>query len=219
MLLDVAHDRLYSLDRVGAEMWRLSTQGLTPDQIASVLSQKYGRPKAEILDDVAKFLHSLEARRLLVRSFTHLRRRPRVPNVHVPDELFLQIGLQPPPALIVRALHHLLASDFVLQFRGFERLYGRVAETPCRPIHPKPGVVPLHVSALEFACTWYPRETRCLHRSAALTCLLRCEGVPAFLVIGIRRHPFRAHAWVEVGDRVVNDKTGVRSVYEELDRC
>jgi hypothetical protein len=43
--------------------------------------------------------------------------------------------------------------------------------------------------------------------------------VPAELVIGAQHMPFRAHAWVEVQGRVVNDKSYTNEMYAVLDRC
>jgi hypothetical protein len=45
----------------------------------------------------------------------------------------------------------------------------------------------------------------CLPRSLALFRFLRMMGLPAEHVIGCRRAPFFAHAWVECGGRVVLD--------------
>jgi hypothetical protein len=39
------------------------------------------------------------------------------------------------------------------------------------------------------------------------------------MVIGAQLMPFRAHAWVEVDGRVVNDKPYAAEVYTVLDRC
>jgi hypothetical protein len=38
-------------------------------------------------------------------------------------------------------------------------------------------------------------------------------------VIGAQQMPFKAHAWVEVGSRVVNDKPYTPEIYQVLDRC
>jgi hypothetical protein len=39
------------------------------------------------------------------------------------------------------------------------------------------------------------------------------------MVIGAQQLPFKAHAWVEVDGRVVNDKPYVPEMYTVLDRC
>ena len=51
---------------------------------------------------------------------------------------------------------------------------------------------------------WSSRD-RCLPRSFALTHALREAGNEVALVIGVALHPFAAHAWVQDGDRVLND--------------
>jgi len=39
------------------------------------------------------------------------------------------------------------------------------------------------------------------------------------MVIGAQKLPFKAHAWVEVNEQVVNDKPYTREMYAVLDRC
>jgi hypothetical protein len=39
------------------------------------------------------------------------------------------------------------------------------------------------------------------------------------MVIAAQRIPFKAHAWVEVEGRVVNDKPSVKDMYMVLDKC
>jgi len=39
------------------------------------------------------------------------------------------------------------------------------------------------------------------------------------MVVGVQQLPFRAHAWVEVNGRVVNDKTHTLTTYAVLDEC
>jgi hypothetical protein len=39
------------------------------------------------------------------------------------------------------------------------------------------------------------------------------------MVIGAQQLPFKAHAWVEVDGRVVNDKQHVPEMYAVLNRC
>jgi hypothetical protein len=73
--------------------------------------------------------------------------------------------------------------------------------------------------AVDIASVWYWKQVPCLQRSAATTCLLRRYGIAAQLVIGVESRPFRAHAWVEVSGRVINDKSYMREMYTVLDRC
>jgi hypothetical protein len=74
-------------------------------------------------------------------------------------------------------------------------------------------------SAVDMACIWYWKKVLCLQRSAATACLLKRYGVPAQMTIGAQQIPFKAHAWVEVDGRVVNDKPYIREMYAVLDKC
>jgi hypothetical protein len=38
-------------------------------------------------------------------------------------------------------------------------------------------------------------------------------------VIGAQPLPFKAHAWVEIDDRIINDKPYLREIYSVLDCC
>ena len=73
--------------------------------------------------------------------------------------------------------------------------------------------------AVDRAATLYFKRAWCLQRSATTACLLRLRGVPAELVIGARKMPFYAHAWVEVAGRVVNDSPVVQRSYRVMERC
>jgi hypothetical protein len=64
-----------------------------------------------------------------------------------------------------------------------------------------------------------PWRPRCLLRSLVLFRMLRAQGDPAELVIGLPHHPKSrdAHAWVEMAGRDVGPAPG-RSGYQELTR-
>lgn len=121
--------------------------------------------------------------------------------------------------LFLEVLWHLALFDFYLSRRDFAALHKRVYKSPTRRIARQSDAVGRVCDAVDFACMWYPKRSLCLQRSAALTCLLRRHGVPALMVIGVQKLPFKAHAWVEVDGRVINDKPYVREMYAILDRC
>lgn len=121
--------------------------------------------------------------------------------------------------LVFKAYWKLFYFDFYLARGNFFLLYEKVRNYPIRKNAPSPRAVEEICSAVDMACIWYWKEALCLQRSAAAACLLRQYGVPAQLVIGAQQMPFKAHAWVEVGDRVVNDKPYTPDMYAVLDRC
>ena len=73
--------------------------------------------------------------------------------------------------------------------------------------------------AINYACAWYPKRVLCLQRSAVTACLLRRCGVPAEMVVGAQQLPFKAHAWVEVNNCAINERTDVVQIYQVWDRC
>ena len=121
--------------------------------------------------------------------------------------------------LTLRAFSLLVVVDFYLQRAGFETLYRKLRSYPVAQKTIAPGGVETLSSAVDAACIWYPKEVLCLQRSAATACLLRKFGIPAQMIIGVRRMPFKAHAWVEVNSKVVNDKPYMPEMYAVLDRC
>lgn len=121
--------------------------------------------------------------------------------------------------LVFRAYGKLIYFDLSLACGNFSPLYEKVRNHPVRRNLPSPQSVEEICSAVDMACIWYWKEALCLQRSAATACLLRNYGIPAQLVIGAQQMPFKAHAWVEVEGRVVNDKPYMHEMYAVLDRC
>src|SRR5437899_272015 len=120
--------------------------------------------------------------------------------------------------LVVRAYWHLVSFDLCIRRGNFAQLYSRVRNCPIRDGTPGGDAVELICHAVDMACIWYWKEVLCLQRSAVAACLLKQYGVPAQMVIGAQQVPFKAHAWVEVGGRVVNDKAYMSEMYAVLDR-
>ena len=121
--------------------------------------------------------------------------------------------------LILKAYWKLILFDLYLARRNFAALYDKVRRYPIGNEAPAPDAIERICSAVDMACIWYWKEALCLQRSAATACLLKKYGVPAQMVIGAQQMPFKAHAWVEVNGRVVNDKPYTPEMYAVLDRC
>jgi hypothetical protein len=121
--------------------------------------------------------------------------------------------------LILRAYLKLIQFDLYLARGNFQALYDRVRGYPVGTVAGTANPVEEVCSAVDMACIWYWKEVLCLQRSAATTCLLKRTGVPAQMILGAQQMPFKAHAWVEVEGRVVNDKPYMREMYAVLDKC
>jgi len=120
--------------------------------------------------------------------------------------------------LVLQAYLKLLHFHLYLVRGDFSELYERVRKSAVNQTAPIPDGVERICAAVDMACIWYWKEVLCLQRSAATACLLKRYGVPARMVIGAQQMPFRAHAWVEVDGRVVNDKPYTPEIYAVLDR-
>src|SRR5437870_12933689 len=121
--------------------------------------------------------------------------------------------------LSLRAYLKLIYFDLYLWRGNFAALRDRVLKHSVIKTAPHPDATQNICAAVDMACIWYWKEVLCLQRSAATACLLKRCGIPAQLTIGAQQMPFKAHAWVEVGGGVINDKPYMREVYAVLDEC
>ena len=121
--------------------------------------------------------------------------------------------------LVLKAYWKLIYFDLYLARGNFSALYDKVRGYPTGKKAEAADATDQICSAMDMACIWYCKEALCLQRSAATACLLKRYGIPAQMVIGAQQMPFKAHAWVEVDGRVVNDKPYMTEIYAVLDRC
>ena len=121
--------------------------------------------------------------------------------------------------LTLQAYSKLIYFDFYLARGNFAVLYEKVRNYPIGRSVEVPDAIQRICAAVDMACIWYWKEVLCLQRSAATACLLKRYGVPAQMMIGAQQMPFKAHAWVEVNARVVNDRPYMREMYAVLDHC
>ena len=121
--------------------------------------------------------------------------------------------------LVLKAYLELIRFDLCLSRREFAVLYTKVRDRPIRNGIKGQCSIDQICHAVDIACIWYRKQVLCLQRSAATACLLKDHGFNAEMVIGAQQMPFKAHAWVEVGGHIVNDKPYTREMYAILDRC
>jgi hypothetical protein len=121
--------------------------------------------------------------------------------------------------LILRAYFGLIAHDFFMSRHDFASLNRRVREFTLRQGTAGTSATETVRFALDVACCFYPRRALCLQRSAVLVKILRAHGIPAHMVIGAQKLPFKAHAWVEVDGKIVNDRLASREKFLVLEIC
>jgi len=118
-----------------------------------------------------------------------------------------------------KALIALLAFDVLGFGRKFARMHRLVSTRKVARRLSTPDAVERVCDAVNNACIWYPKRVLCLQRSAVITCMLRQCGVPAHMVMGAQKVPFKAHAWTEVDGRAINERNDVQKKYAVWERC
>ena len=110
----------------------------------------------------------------------------------------------------LQALLCLIGTRRALKRDGFRTTYERYANLPAgRHAQLLAAALPAFARAENlFVARRAPED--CLLRSLSLYRFLRCAGVSAAHVIGVRRLPFAAHAWVECGGSPVRDELARR---------
>jgi hypothetical protein len=122
-------------------------------------------------------------------------------------------------ALIIRSLALLVAHDCFMVCRDLETLVERTRALSLATVKSERRTEASVVLAFGLACSFYPKPVLCLQRSAVLVRLLRAEEIPARMLIGVRKIPFLAHAWVEVNGRIVDDHVAEQGAFFVLEEC
>lgn len=223
-ILDVANDKIYSLIGVSSLIWaRLaaSSRGFMLHSIVDYVSDSFQEiPRQTIEADVARLLESLRAKGIVTAGAksSYFRSSKSINSglmfvTRVPASLLLRLRLHTFAAFLGIAMVNL-----VLRLLGFQMLCEAIKSWPVNDRNSTTDAKAKVCEAVNKAASWYPRQSVCLQRSAVTTCLLRQSGVDAELVIGCRKIPFGAHAWVEVAGEITNDKKQVQEFYKVLSR-
>jgi hypothetical protein len=226
VILNVGRDKMYSVIGVGSAIWvKLASQpaGVRFDSIVESLSAEYQDvPRLQIERDVERLLANFQRNGFIRTGGQDRLAASWRDRSHIG---FLFLARKATGLLLKFKLYGLAAFlglsviNIILKLVSFSAFYHMVKRWP---VSGKPGdpeaVVPV-CQAVDKATTWYPKQAMCLQRSAVATCLLRSRGLPAQMVIGCRKIPFKSHAWAELYGLVVNDKEKVKEFYRVLDRC
>ncbi|MFW2948812.1 lasso peptide biosynthesis B2 protein [Bacillus velezensis] len=67
---------------------------------------------------------------------------------------------------------------------------------------------------LDVVCAWYPRKADCIHKTfLGYKFLRRKYSIPVDMVVGVRKFPFEAHAWLQVNNQNFFDDSEETSRY------
>jgi len=199
VILDIRNQRYSVLDDLATGMWAcLTGEGDTTDRVRR-WAEEYNLTADEIAGTIDEFCADCVRNGLVRRwepgeTLEANRGRPKLPKIyrHLPGELV--------------AVAALAFTALSLKFRGFAKTYGRHREVPVAGLAKTPTSVEAIIRPFLFAenFVFFGRAPNdCLVRSLAFFQYLRWRGIPAVHVIGVRRVPFFAHAWVEVSGESV----------------
>jgi hypothetical protein len=192
VMLDLRSETYKVLDDVASRLWSVVTGDVDQGSEFQALTEQYDIDQANLTAELMAFVQSCFAGGLLEAPSAG---EPRPAAVR---RLPLRTGL-------LGALSCLIITRAMLKRLGLRETYARYA-----------GIATSRVAcSIQAAVTSFVRAENffvvrrapddCLLRSLAFYRFLRSAGLPAEHVIGVRRVPFQAHAWVECGGVPVLD--------------
>ncbi|MDB5070009.1 MAG: hypothetical protein JWM87_1120 [Candidatus Eremiobacteraeota bacterium] len=182
--MDLRTERYRVLDDTAGLLWAV----LTGDDDALASSPRYDVGDAEFRAELDRFAQRCVDEGLLQRAGTEF--PPRLLAAHRRRRL---TGVPP----VLRALSALVATQRALSGAGFRATYERYALLPVESGATGAGAALRSFVRAENFFVVRRAPDDCLGRSLALYRFLRSVGIAAEHVIGVRRCPFGAHAWVE----------------------
>jgi hypothetical protein len=184
VILDLRTERYRVLDDTASLLWAV----LTGDEAALAASEHYDLLDEDFRAELERF-----ARRCLDEGLLQPADEAAAPDaVEAVDRRARTIGSR-----TLRALSALISTQHALRRSGFRETYERYAQLP---VGTEASVLDSVLQAFVRAENFFVGRRApddCLARSLSLYRFLRSVGVPAEHVIGVRRLPFAAHAWVE----------------------
>ncbi|HET9281257.1 MAG TPA: lasso peptide biosynthesis B2 protein [Candidatus Angelobacter sp.] len=222
VLLDIQQGVCLGLNRLGSEIWSLLKINISLEQIADHLASKFGVSEKVVFEDCKQFLETLSQKQLAVspehtgistRSYSSVLRH------QFRKWAKMLCDLSGSRLLLWKAFCALLAFDLLGYSRNFAAMHRLVKEWSTKQGPADPNVIARVSLAINYACVWYPKRVLCLQRSAVTTCLLRSCGVPAQMVMGAQKAPFKAHAWTEVNGEAINENGKSPKRFLIWERC
>jgi len=122
--------------------------------------------------------------------------------------------------LLARAYVDLGRCALALRMHGFRQVIARTAAVAPRAAVGEEDVrrARLYGRWIGTAARFHVLRPQCLHQSLVLHSWLRHQGLPSEMRIGVRydRNELKAHAWVELAGRVVNDRRRAVAAFTPL---
>lgn len=225
VLLDLRSGRYIALNAVGATLWRALLDGAALDEVLQRLALERGQPVERLRRDTAAFMAQARKAGLLADADSPVAARGNpgdadgVTVAPPVDETEEEDPVTPSRLWLPAVWCLVFCVERAGRLLGFARMQALLRRLP-RPSRRRDLATARTLAAtVNRAAELQPGRAKCLERSAAALVLLRLLGWPVEMVIGVQPLPFVAHAWVELGGRVLNDRQAVRNTYLALERC
>jgi hypothetical protein len=227
VVVDLRSGKYLALNPIGSAVLLGMQGGKSLDAIASELSAQCKVPLDRVTADAERFFAQLLSARLIERASGG---RPSIssegltgivsgPSEPVSAEKTLSGPVRTSVIWVVSAYLCFIAVDASFRLLGFGRVYRLLRRYPSRGSIPDLRSARALVRAIDRAAAFYFKRAWCLERSLVAVFLMRVRRWPALLVLGAKRMPFEAHAWVELGGDVINDDARSLAQYAVLERC
>lgn len=223
VLMDLATDRYLALTGLGADIWRGFQDGASLERIAESIAERHALSSVqEGLAVVKDQLETWVLAGLLVTGpvASGESPRPRLPSKAARAGIYTPTtcsSASVPPVLRIGAAS--VCVRWLLLRRGLigvlcwlQRFRGaQLIDLDERAR----AVIDVHARLRHH---FGRRRADCLMRSLSLATALRWMGVDAEVCFGVRKFPFRAHVWVEVGGAAMNESRGALEPLEVIAR-
>ena len=201
IILDLTSESYRVLDDQASLLWSVLIGDRSVEAGAEIADRIYGIGRQAFEGELTDFAEHCREEGLLLGD-SDMPAALDNPAIFLPDLRWCPIP--------IRATFFMLATRRALRHAGFRATYSAMASR-----WPMAGAAPLTPAMLRafgiaenlFIARRAPRD--CLLRSLSLFAFLRSANIPVDHVIGVRRFPFRAHAWVEHrGERLIDRESG-----------
>lgn len=225
IILDVQGGKFHSLIQSGSRVWSIIAAhpgGITQSELVArfmKIDEFANEPQAKIESAIDRMLQQLNQDHLLDTERFEQRSTLRTnvclglaTAIRYAGNTLIRFRNAPAAAFIEFAFY-----EAVRKFGGFYARQRIIQRWPIASNRQTDATeLPALCEAVHTAAVWYPKQTLCLQKASVTTSLLRQHGFQADMKIGIRKQPFHAHAWVEVGGEVVGDNPSVRKYFREI---
>lgn len=230
ILLNVESGRFYSTDGLGAQIWSQLIQQNTPLTLNQLASRLCADTPEIAIHEIRVFLETIQSAGFISVADTEYSESQNPQRMAILSgrtraymtgiAVFCVSALLKAGRItqVLTAYLAIATADLIIRLGGFRALHQAVRNWPVSSYKAAGRLAPEQIlSAVDKASAFYRRKARCLQRSCSAVWLLRAAGMPARLIIGCRKLPFLAHAWVEIDNQVVGDSPLIKNLCTPMD--